>query len=61
MVVIDATMLMVLLRPAIIPSAGPDGVKIDHPKERIEFLVQELEKAKTKIIVPTPALSEALV
>ncbi len=26
-----------------------------------EFLVQELERAKTKIIVPTPALSEVLV
>jgi hypothetical protein len=61
MVVIDATMLMLLLRPDIIPSAAPGGVKIDRPKERIEFLVHELNKAKAKIIVPTPALSEALV
>jgi hypothetical protein len=61
MVVIDATMLMLLLRPDIVPAAAPGGVKITHPKERIELLVQELEKSKTKIIIPTPALSETLV
>lgn len=56
MVVIDATMLLLLLRPDTpVPGA------VDQPKERIEFLVQQLDKAKTKIIVPTPALSEALV
>jgi predicted nucleic acid-binding protein len=61
MVVIDATMLMLLLRPGVSAPAGPDGVPISHPKQRIENLVQELDKAKTKIVVPTPALSEALV
>ena len=35
--------------------AGPDGVPIDKPKERIDYLVQQLDKAKTKIIIPTPA------
>lgn len=61
MVVIDATMLMLLLRSDIVPAAAPKGVTVDHPKERLDFLVQELEKSKIKIIVPTPALSEALV
>ena len=56
MVVIDATTLMLLLRPG---TAVPDGV--DKPKERIEFLVQRLQKEDTKIIIPTPALSEVLV
>jgi hypothetical protein len=32
-----------------------------HAKERIEALVVELEKSGTKIIVPTPVLSEVLV
>jgi predicted nucleic acid-binding protein len=45
MVVIDATMLLLMLRP----------------KDRIDYLVQQLDKAKTKIIIPTPALGEALV
>lgn len=61
MVVIDATTLLLMLRPDTPIPDGPDGVKIDRPKERIEYLVQQLDKAKTKIIIPTPALSEALV
>src|SRR5581483_4985581 len=61
MVVIDATTLMLLLRPGIPIPNGPNGLPIDRPKERIEYLVQELQKAGTKIVIPTPALSEALV
>lgn len=61
MVVIDATTLMILLRPGIPVPGGPNGVPIDRAKERIEYLVQQLEKAGTKIVIPTPALSEALV
>jgi hypothetical protein len=61
MVVIDATTLMILLRPGIPVPASPNGVPIDRAKERIEYLVQQLEKAAAKIVIPTPALSEALV
>lgn len=60
MVVIDATFLMLFFRPDVpVPAVG--GAKVDLPKERIEFLIQSLEKARTRIIVPTPALSEILV
>lgn len=61
MVVIDATTLMLLLRPGVPIPNDANGVPIDRPKERIEFLVQQLDKAGTKIVIPTPALSEALV
>jgi hypothetical protein len=61
MVVIDATALLLMLRPGTPVPNGPNGVPIDRPKDRIDFLVQQLDKAKTKIIIPTPALSEALV
>jgi hypothetical protein len=61
MVVIDATTLLLMLRPGTPVPRGPGGVEIDRPKERIDHLVQQLDKAKTKIIVPTPALGEALV
>ena len=54
-------MLLLMLRPDTPVPAGPDGIPIDRPKERIEYLVQQLDKAKTKIIIPTPALGEALV
>lgn len=61
MVVIDATMLLLLLRPGTLVPPGKDGVQIENPKGRIELLVEKLQKAKTRIIIPTPALSEALV
>ncbi len=61
MVVIDATILLLLFRPDTPVPAGPDGVSIEKPKKRIEYLVQRLDKAGTKVVIPTPALSEALV
>ncbi|MGD0023289.1 MAG: hypothetical protein ABSC37_01495 [Xanthobacteraceae bacterium] len=61
MVVIDATNLLLMLRPGTPVPAGAGGVPIDRPKERIEYLIQQLDKAKTKVVIPTPALSEALV
>jgi predicted nucleic acid-binding protein len=61
MVVIDATTLLLMLRPDTPVPNGADGLPVDRPKDRIEYLVQQLDKAKTKIIIPTPALGEALV
>jgi len=61
MVVIDATFLLLMLRPGTPVPSGPGGVPVDSPKERIDHLVDALTKARTKIIVPTPALSEVLV
>jgi hypothetical protein len=61
MVVVDTTILMLLFRPdAGIPS-GPDGVVIECARERVEYLITTLEKAGTKVIIPTPVLSELLV
>lgn len=61
MVVIDTTTLLLLLRPETPIPNGPDGLPIDRPKERIEYLVSQLDKAREKVIIPTPALSEALI
>lgn len=61
MVVIDATMLLLLLRPGTKPPTNAEGVPVEKCKERIEFLVQKLQREKAKIIIPTPALSETLV
>jgi hypothetical protein len=61
MVVIDSTNLLLMLRPGTRVPNGPDGSPISRPKDRIDYLVQRLSKAKSKIIIPTPVLSEALV
>jgi predicted nucleic acid-binding protein len=62
MVVIDATILLLLLRPE---SGGPmdsnTGQPVTQVKERIDFLIETLEKSRARLIVPTPALSEVLV
>jgi predicted nucleic acid-binding protein len=61
MVVIDATMLLLMLRPGTPVPPGPDGIRIDRPKDRIEYLLAGLEKDNAKLVIPTPALSEVLV
>lgn len=62
MVVFDATMLLFLLwRDAPAPIDHSTGKPIDGAAERVDHLIKRLEKDKTKIIIPTPALSEILV
>jgi hypothetical protein len=61
MVVIDATFLLLIHRPDTPVPPGPDGRPIDSVKERVGHLLYELDRTRTKIIIPTPALAEALV
>ncbi len=62
MVVFDATSLLILFSPDVAPPRDPStNNPIEGARERIDYLVQQLEKSRTKIIVPTPALSEILV
>jgi hypothetical protein len=62
MVVFDATMLSLFLRPG---SPGPldpaTGERVTHADLRVAALVEALAKNKTAIIVPTPILSEVLI
>jgi predicted nucleic acid-binding protein len=52
---------MLFFRPDVPVPARRGGAAIDLPRARIEHLIQQLEKARTKVIVPTPVLSEILV
>src|SRR5688572_25328577 len=62
MVVFDATMLLLVLWDNVgIPIDPATGLPVERVQERITHCVKTLEKARTRIIVPTPALSEALV
>ena len=40
---------------------GDDGKQIPFAKERVAGLIADLQKAGTKVIVPTPALAEIMV
>lgn len=61
MVVFDATMLLLVLRPNSGRPVDSTGAPIVQVPERIAHLLQRLEKSRTRIVVPTPALSEVLV
>ncbi len=61
MVVIDATQLMLFLRPDVAVPTGGDGTAIDRPLERVNHLINELGKARVRIVIPAPVLSEVLV
>ena len=61
MVLFDATMLSLLFHPGAKAPTDADGKLIPRARERVEHLVETLEKSKTKIIIPTPALAELLV
>jgi len=62
MVVFDATVLLPILWPEVpVPTHPQTGQPIEHFRDRIDHLVAHLEQSRTKIIIPTPALSEILV
>lgn len=61
MVVIDATMLFLLLRPEAGTPKDSEGNEITDFQARLSYWVETTEAAGTKIIIPTPALSEVLV
>jgi hypothetical protein len=62
MVVFDATMLMLLIRPdSGRPIDSATGKPVENVRERIAHFVAQADKAKTKIGIPTPALSEVFV
>jgi hypothetical protein len=62
MVVFDATMILLAMRPDVAPPIDEaTGKPVEYVKERIDALIKRLDKEKVKIIVPSPALSEMLV
>ena len=61
MVIFDADVLSLLLNPNARPPSDSSGNPVEQSQVRLQHLVEILEKAKEKILIPTPALSELLV
>jgi hypothetical protein len=58
----DSTVLTLMLNPAAdCPPDPGTGLPVSKARERVELLIQTLTKSKTKIVIPTPVLSEVLV
>lgn len=59
---VDATVLTLLLNEnADSPPDPITGRIVERTKDRVNFLVEELQKQKQKIVIPTPVLAEVLV
>jgi len=62
MVVFDSSILILVFDPNAKPPTDPATDRpVARAAERVGHLISTLEKAKEKIIVPTPVLSETLV
>jgi hypothetical protein len=62
MVVFDTTVLSLLLRPGARPPLDrATGVPVTYARERLEGLVETLQKTRTVVIIPSPVLSELLI
>ena len=62
MIVFDASVLLLLLNPETLPPKDvATGQPVARCKDRIEYFIAQLTKQREKIIIPTPALSEALI
>jgi predicted nucleic acid-binding protein len=60
-VAFDSTMLSTLLNPnSGVPDDPATGKPLEWPKERVEGLINELSKAKKKIVIPAPVAAEIL-
>lgn len=60
-VAFDSTMLSALINPdAQVPHDVATGKPIEHAKERVQGLVEQLSKAREKIIIPAPVTAEIL-
>jgi hypothetical protein len=61
-VAFDASILLPLLNPTVPGPLDPNANKpLESCRERLDYLIEGLEKDRTKIVIPTPALSEILV
>lgn len=62
MVAFDTTILSLLLRPGAGPRLDPaTGAPVGLARERLEALVETLQKSRTAAIIPAPVLSELLI
>lgn len=62
MIAVDTSVLLYLIKPDTSPPQDPfTGKPVERCQERVEFLISTLSKTGTKLVLPTPAVTELLV
>jgi len=62
MIAVDTSVFLYLFKPDTSPPKDPStGNPVVGCQERVEYLISTLSKAGTKLILPTPAVTEMLV
>jgi hypothetical protein len=61
-VVFDTSIIVLTLNPDAKPPQDPTThAPLENAKQRVDYLVRVLSKKKSKIVIPAPALCEALI
>ena len=61
-VVFDTSVLLLAIHPDAAPPVDPETkVPLEHAKQRVDYLIRKLQKNRSKVVIPAPALSELLV
>ncbi len=60
-IAIDASVLLHLIEPTLSAPPGPDGTVPERCQDRLNFFIEQSSKNGDRLLIPTPALSEALV
>lgn len=61
-VLFDTSTLLLAIYPDASPPIDPATQQpLDHAKQRVEYLIRKLHKARTRVIIPSPVLTEMLI
>jgi predicted nucleic acid-binding protein len=61
-VAFDASVIVYTVTPNANPPKDPlTGKRVEHCKERVDYLLKQLQAQDEKIVIPTPSLGEILV
>lgn len=62
MIAVDNTLLTLMLHPSAKPPQDPStGLPVSDLRDRIDLLIETLDKNRDQIIIPTPVISEFLI
>lgn len=62
MIAVDTSVLLYLVNPDASPPLDPcSSAPVTRCRERVDFLISTLSKTGTKLLLPTPVVTEALV